>query len=81
MIPRGRNFKEIERKKIGKKSKQKQSKNRGKTELYEISQAKKKPLRNQHYATKPFRNTLEFSARIFAAAKAILAHVCHFATQ
>ena len=40
MIPGGRNFKEIERKKIGKKSEQKQSKNRGKTELYEISQAK-----------------------------------------
>ena len=32
-----------------------------KTELCEISQ----PLRNQHYAAKPFRNTLEFSARIF----------------
>ncbi|KAL6311024.1 hypothetical protein AAG906_006961 [Vitis piasezkii] len=34
----GRNFKEIERKKIGSKSEQNQSKNRGKTELYEISQ-------------------------------------------
>ena len=38
MIPGGRNFKEIERKKIGSKSEQKQSKNRGKIELCEISQ-------------------------------------------
>ena len=38
MISGGRNFKEIERKKIGKKSEQKQSKNRVKTRLYETSQ-------------------------------------------
>ena len=40
MISGGRNFKEIERKKIGSKSEQKQSENRAKTELYEISQPK-----------------------------------------
>ncbi|RVW64101.1 hypothetical protein CK203_051120 [Vitis vinifera] len=38
--PGGRNFKEIERKKIGSKSEQKQRKNRAKTELCEISQPK-----------------------------------------
>ena len=38
MIPGGRNFKEIEKKKIGPKLEPKQSKNRGKTELCEISQ-------------------------------------------
>ncbi|RVW18664.1 Retrovirus-related Pol polyprotein from transposon opus [Vitis vinifera] len=41
----------------------------------------KKLLRNEHFVAKPFRNTLEFSARIFAAAKANLAHECHFAAQ
>ena len=38
MIPGGRNFKEIERKKIGSKMEPKQSINREKTELCEISQ-------------------------------------------
>ena len=38
MIPGGRNFKGIEKKKIGPKLEPKQSKNRGKTELCEISQ-------------------------------------------
>ena len=40
MILGGENFKEIERKKIGKKSEQKQSENRAKTEFCEISQPK-----------------------------------------
>ncbi|RVX02473.1 hypothetical protein CK203_031211 [Vitis vinifera] len=57
MIPGGRNFKEIERKKIGSKSEQKQSKNRGKRAL-RISQLKKL-LRNEHFVAKPFRNTLK----------------------
>ena len=39
MIPGGKNFKEIERKKIRSKSKPKQSKNRGKIELCELSQS------------------------------------------
>ena len=81
MIPGGRNYKEIERKKIGSKTEQKQSENRAKTELCEISQPKEKLLRNEHFVAKPFHNTLDFSARIFTAAKASLAHECHFAAQ
>ena len=80
MISGGRNCKEIERK----KSEQKQSENRAKTELYEISQPKEKLLRNEHFVAKPFRNILlrnEHFMRIFVAAKASLAHECHFATQ
>ncbi|RVX03645.1 hypothetical protein CK203_022954 [Vitis vinifera] len=55
----------------------KRSENRGKTGVCEISQ----PLRNRHFVAKPFRNTIEVSAKIFAAAKPILAHECHFAAQ
>ncbi|RVW86125.1 hypothetical protein CK203_037954 [Vitis vinifera] len=53
-----RKLKEKNRVEIGAK----QSKNRGKTELCEISQVKK-PLRNEHFVAKPFRNTVEVSAR------------------
>ena len=81
MISGGRNFKEIERKKnreeIGAKTEQKQRKNRALRNF----EGWTKPLRNQHYAAKPFHNTLESSARIFAVAKASLAHECHFAAQ
>ena len=65
MIPSGRNFKEIERKKIGSKLEPKQSKNRRKTELCEISQGEEKPLRNGHFVAKPFRSTVELSAKVF----------------
>ncbi|RVW25155.1 hypothetical protein CK203_115678 [Vitis vinifera] len=77
-------LKEVFRSKIGAKSEsngaktgEKQGKNRGKTGVCEISQ----PLRNRHFVAKPFRNTVEVSAKIFAAAKPILAHECHFAAQ
>ncbi|RVW37072.1 Transposon Tf2-11 polyprotein [Vitis vinifera] len=63
MIPGGRNFKGLKEKnrvEIGAKK----SKNRGKTELCEISQGRKL-LRNEHFVAKPFRNTVEVSARVF----------------
>nr|CAN66939.1 hypothetical protein VITISV_010066 [Vitis vinifera] len=66
MIKIKRNCKEIEEKKIGAKSESNGAKNRGKTRVCEISQ----PLRNRHFVAKPFRNTVEVSARIFAAVKA-----------
>ena len=72
---------EISRKLKEKKSDRKQSENRAKTELCEISQPKEKLLRNEHFVAKPFHNTVEVSAKIFAAAKPILAHECHFAAQ
>ena len=77
MIKIRRNCKEIERKSFGAKSESNGAKNRGKTGVCEISQ----PLRNRHFVAKPFRNTVEVSAKIFAAAKPILAHECHFAAQ
>nr|CAN82648.1 hypothetical protein VITISV_005197 [Vitis vinifera] len=46
-----------------------------------IIQTKSQPLRNRHFVAKPFHNTVEVSAKIFAAAKPILAHECHFAAQ
>ena len=58
------NWKEKNRIEIRAKTKQKQSK---KTELCEISQ----PLRNQHYAVKPFRNTVEVSARVFRSCEGV----------
>ena len=61
----------------GAKTEQKQSKNRAKTGVCEISQ----PLRNRHFAAKPVRSLRPLSAKIFAAAKPILAHECHFAAQ
>ncbi|RVW87720.1 hypothetical protein CK203_043965 [Vitis vinifera] len=66
-------LKEVFRSKIGVK----RSENRGKTGVCEISQ----PLRNQHFAAKPVRSLRPLSAKIFAAAKPILAHECHFAAQ
>ncbi|RVW91377.1 hypothetical protein CK203_035439 [Vitis vinifera] len=69
MIPGGRNFKELKEKKSG-RNRSKTEQKQGKTELCEISQVKKL-LRNEHFVAKPFRNTLEVSARYFAAAKAI----------
>nr|CAN76678.1 hypothetical protein VITISV_022013 [Vitis vinifera] len=56
---------------------QKRSKNRVKTEVCEISQ----PLRNRHFAAKPVRSLRPLYAKIFAAAKPLLAHECHFAAQ
>ncbi|RVX11252.1 Retrovirus-related Pol polyprotein from transposon 17.6 [Vitis vinifera] len=67
----GRNFKEIERKKIGSKSEPKQSKNRGKTELCEISQ---KSLRGYFAAAKAIWHTSatsQYSSIHLAAAKRI----------
>ena len=77
MIKIRRNCKEIERKSFGAKTGQKQGKNKGKTGVCEISQ----PLRNRNFAAKPVRNPIALSAKIFAAAKPILAHECHFAAQ
>ena len=84
MIKIKRNCKEIEEKKIGANSGQnwsqterKQGKNRGKTGVCEISQ----PLQNRHFAAKPVRSLRPLSTKIFAAAKPILAHECHFAVQ
>ena len=59
MIKIRRKCKEIERKSFRAKTKQKQSKNRAKTRVCEISQ----PLRNQHFAAKPFRNLKEAVAK------------------
>ncbi|RVX11516.1 Retrovirus-related Pol polyprotein from transposon 17.6 [Vitis vinifera] len=78
MIPGGRNFKEIEKKKIGSKLEPKQSKNRGKTELCEISQVKETSAK-WHFAAKPFRSTVEVSASVFRSCESDLAHECHFA--
>ncbi|RVW72734.1 hypothetical protein CK203_057298 [Vitis vinifera] len=64
MIKIKRNCKEIEEKQSEQnrsQTKRKQGRNRGKTGVCEISQ----PLRNQHFVTKPFRNTVEVSARAF----------------
>ncbi|RVW78278.1 hypothetical protein CK203_055755 [Vitis vinifera] len=84
MIKIKRNCKEIEgslseqnRSENRAKTGQKQGKNREKTGVCEISQ----PLRNRHFAVKPFRNTFDSSAKIFAAANPRMAHECHFATQ
>ena len=70
-------MKKKNRSKIGAKSKSNGAKTGEKTGVCEISQ----PLRNRHFVAKPFRNTVEVSAKIFAAAKPILAHECHFAAQ
>ena len=67
MIPGGRNFKEIERKKIGSKSEQKQSKNRTLRNFVEW----RKLLRNEYFVAKPFRNTVEVSARVFRSCEGI----------
>ncbi|KAL6312691.1 hypothetical protein AAG906_008909 [Vitis piasezkii] len=66
-------LKEVFRSKIGAKTEQKQ----GKSRVCEISQ----PLRNRHFAAKPVRSLRPLSAKIFAAAKPLLAHECHFAAQ
>ncbi|KAL6325710.1 hypothetical protein AAG906_023594 [Vitis piasezkii] len=81
MIPGGRNFKEIERKKIGSKSEQKQSENRGKTKLCEISP--KENFENGIFlyfselfaVVKPDFATKVPFARYFAIAKVILTRV------
>ena len=80
MIKIKRNCKEIEEKKSEQNRSQterKQGRNRGKTGVCEISQ----PLRNRNFAAKPVRSPITLSAKIFAAAKPILAHECHFAAQ
>ena len=65
MIPGGRNFKGIEKKRnraeIGAETEQKQGKNRA---LRNFA-GWRKPLRNEHFVAKPFRNTVEVSARMF----------------
>ncbi|RVW64244.1 hypothetical protein CK203_046338 [Vitis vinifera] len=71
-----RNCKEIEEKK-SEQNRSKRSENRGETGVCEISQ----PLRNRNFAAKPVCNPIALSAKIFAAAKPILAHECHFAAQ
>nr|CAN76173.1 hypothetical protein VITISV_022745 [Vitis vinifera] len=50
---------------------------KAKTGVCEISQ----PLRNRHFAAKPVRSLRPLSAKIFAAAKPLLAHECHFVAQ
>ncbi|KAL6312045.1 hypothetical protein AAG906_027244 [Vitis piasezkii] len=65
--------KEIERKKS--------ERNRSKNEQKQCKQSKNRALRDFHFAAKPFRNSFDSSAKIFAAAKPILAHECHFAAQ
>ncbi|RVW73222.1 hypothetical protein CK203_057360 [Vitis vinifera] len=72
-----RNFKRNEGKSFGAKTEQKQSKNRAKTGVCEISQH----LRNRHFTAKPVRSLRPLSAKIFLAAKPSLAHECHFAAQ
>ena len=67
MISGGRNFKEIERKKLKRNRSKNEAKIEEKTELCEISQ----PLRNQHYAAKPFRNIVEVSARVFRSCEGV----------
>ncbi|RVW91562.1 hypothetical protein CK203_046151 [Vitis vinifera] len=70
-------LKKVFRSEIGAKTEQNIAKNRGKTGAYEISQ----PLRKRHFAAKPVRSPIALSAKIFAAAKPILARECHFAAQ
>ncbi|RVW71944.1 Retrovirus-related Pol polyprotein from transposon 17.6 [Vitis vinifera] len=62
-------FQGIERKKIG-KLEPKQSKNRGKTELCEISQVKETSAKCD-FVAKPFRSTVEASASVFRNAKVV----------
>ncbi|RVW66930.1 hypothetical protein CK203_063654 [Vitis vinifera] len=57
-------FQGLKRKKIGSKLEPKQSKNRGKTELCEISQVKETSAK-WHFVAKPFRSTVEASASVF----------------
>ncbi|RVW14718.1 hypothetical protein CK203_092647 [Vitis vinifera] len=94
MIPGGRNFKEIERKKIGSKSEQNRAKQR-KNRALRISQLRKEfgtrvplrstgaslQLRNALRSGKPDFAQKSHSAGYFAIAKVILAHECHFAAQ
>ncbi|RVW76369.1 hypothetical protein CK203_049849 [Vitis vinifera] len=82
-----RNCKRNEGKSFGAKTEQKQSKNRAKTgqkqgsarfrNFCEISQL----LRNRHFAAKLVHSLRPLSAKIFTAAKPILAQECHFAAQ
>ena len=73
MIKIKRNCKEIEGKSFGARKVQKQ----GKTGVCEISQ----PLRNRHFAAKPFHSLRPLSVKIFTAAKPLLAYECHFEEQ
>ena len=77
MIKIKRNCKEIEGKSFGAKSERKQSKNKAKIGVCEISQ----PLRNRNFAAKPVRSLKPLSAKIFATAKQLLAHECHLVVQ
>ena len=65
MIPGGRNFKEIERKKnrveIGAETEQKQGKNRALRNFAE----RRKLLRSERFVANPFRSTVEASASVF----------------
>nr|CAN61214.1 hypothetical protein VITISV_028435 [Vitis vinifera] len=70
-------LKEVFRSEIEAKSVKNRAKTGQKQGVCEISQ----PLRNQHFAAKPVRSLRPLSAKIFAAAKPILAHECHFAVQ
>ena len=97
MISGGRKCKGIERKSIGAKLVQKQGKNRGLRDFAAsaklalrcetVSQPKRSrcginvSLRKWSSFAKSFRNLIDSFAKIFAAAKPILAHECHFAAQ
>ena len=65
MIPGGRNFKGIEKKKIGSKLEPKQSKNRGKNRALRNFAEWRKLLRNVIFVAKPLRSTVEASASVF----------------
>ena len=66
---------------IGKKSEQKQSKNKGGKELCEISQPKRISLRKRPFVAKSVRNTFESSAKVFVATNPRMAHECHSTAQ
>ena len=97
MISGWRKCKEIERKSFGAKTEQKQGKNRGLRDFLAsvklalrcetISQPKRSrceinvSLQKRPSFAKSFCNSIDSSAKIFAAAKPILAHECHFAAH
>ena len=85
--PRWKKMQRKSKEEIRAKSDQKQSANRAKTGVCEISQPKRSrcginvSLRKRSSFAKSFRNSIESSAKIFVAAKPSLAHDCHFAAQ
>ncbi|RVW78133.1 hypothetical protein CK203_049714 [Vitis vinifera] len=77
--PSGRNFKEIERKKIGSKLEPKQSKTGEKQSSAKFRRDEGNFCEMSIFVAKPFRSTVEVSASVFRSCESDLAHECHFA--